>query len=56
MPTASDGCRSLNEQNFLPFCDHGDDGVKHEFDRFVRARFFLYLWPKRGKRHHTKPS
>jgi hypothetical protein len=35
MPSASDACRPLNEQNLLPFCDHRDDGVEHEFDRFV---------------------
>src|SRR5262249_24131475 len=48
MPSASDVCRSLNEQNLLPSCDHGDDGVKHEFDRFVSVlvAFFLSPWPE----------
>jgi hypothetical protein len=31
MPSASDARRPLNEQNLFSFCDHGDDGVKHEF-------------------------
>src|SRR5262249_35609745 len=57
MPSASDGCRSLNEQNLLPSCDHGDDGVKHEFDRFVSFQLLFSLpWSKSGKRHHSSSS
>jgi hypothetical protein len=29
----------LNEQNFFPIRNHGDDSVEHEFDRLLR--FYL---------------
>jgi hypothetical protein len=57
MPSTSNVRRPLNKQNLFPFCDHGDDGVKHEFDRFVSVPdVFFSPWPKRGKRHHSSSS